>query len=662
MFKAAKIYKTLLTSIFAILFGFFFISKGTFCMEKEDKPSLSKSYPLETIQKILIPREDWRPFPTADERQPWISLPENIRRGHIALGEKALGYKWSYLPATLFLEFAWNGNRSNYESGHFSRRRTLANLVIAECMEGKGRFINDIVNGIWAICEESYWGVPAHVSLQKMGPGLPDIAEPTIDLFAAETGALLAWTYYLLGPRLDNVSPLIRTRILQEADKRILTPFLKRNDFWWMGFDESRTVNNWNPWCNSNCLTAALILEQDEEKRRHSVYKSMKSLDRFIKPYPLDGSCDEGPGYWNRAGASLFECLELLGSATNGEINLFKEPLIKEMGRYIYRVHIAEDYFINFADASAKVEIAGNLTFRYGRKIDDKQLARFGAHFAQKNLEQSSTVSGGIARILPALFCLKELIAAETALPVLRDVWLKDLNLMAARSKDSSYKGLYIAAKGGTNGESHNHNDVGSFIVYADGRPVIIDAGVETYTKKTFSSQRYDIWTMQSAYHNLPVINGVMQKAGRTFAARNVSYKSNNSYAQMTMDIAGAYPAEAFLDSWIRTIRMNRGENINITDSYKLKKSTGDLTLNLMTPCNAAIESPGKLTLKDIKTALPAVSVQVHFDSKKFTPTMENITIEDSRLKAVWGSQITRIILRADKPKLQDTFKFTITQ
>ena len=77
---------------------------------------------------------------------------------------------------------------------------------------------------------------------------------------------------------------------------------------------------------------------------------------------------------------------------------------------------------------------------------------------------------------------------------------------MAARSKDGSAEGLYLAAQGGHNAESHNHNDVGNFIVYADGQPAIIDVGVETYTAKTFSSQRYEIWTMQSAYHNLPSI------------------------------------------------------------------------------------------------------------------------------------------------------------
>ena len=288
------------------------------------------------------------------ERPPaWESLPESVRKDLVANGEQYLGYKWPNLPATLFLEYARNGNRSRYEHEHFDRRNALTNLIIAECVEGKGRFLDDIANGVWAICEESFWGVPAHIGRQKAGSGLPDPAEPIVDLFAAETGESLAWTYYLLGEQLDRVSPMIRKRIRHEIDRRILTPCLERDDFGWMGFAGGR-VNNWNPWCNANWLTCALLVEPDAARRIGAVAKIVRSLDYFFDAYADDGGCDEGPGYWSRAGASLFDCLELLHSATAAQIDVYDQPLVQEIGRYIYRVHIADDYFVNFADASAK--------------------------------------------------------------------------------------------------------------------------------------------------------------------------------------------------------------------------------------------------------------------------------------------------------------------
>jgi hypothetical protein len=84
-----------------------------------------------------------------------------------------------------------------------------------------------------------------------------------------------------------------------------------------MGFTD-REVNNWNPWINSNWLASVLLLERDPQRRVRAFAKIARSLDRFIDAYPDDGGCDEGPSYWGRAGASLFESLELLHAATGG--------------------------------------------------------------------------------------------------------------------------------------------------------------------------------------------------------------------------------------------------------------------------------------------------------------------------------------------------------
>ncbi|HQG49165.1 MAG TPA: hypothetical protein PK373_08755 [Sedimentisphaerales bacterium] len=227
---------------------------------------LRELYPQEEVAKVLIPRQQWRPWPTWSDRRAWENLPESVRKDLIANGEQYLKYQWPSLPATLFLEFAREGNRSRYEREHFARRYALTNLVIAECVEGKDRFLDDIANGVWALCEESFWGVPAHVGAQKAGSGLPDSSEPIVDLFAAETGESLAWTYYLLGERLDKISPLIRKRIRLEMDRRILTPCLTRDDFGWMGFAGGR-VNNWNPWCNASWLACTLLVESDADRR-----------------------------------------------------------------------------------------------------------------------------------------------------------------------------------------------------------------------------------------------------------------------------------------------------------------------------------------------------------------------------------------------------------
>ena len=629
---------------------------------QEKRNLLSGKYNPDILKEIIVSAVNWHPYPKAGEPD-WRQIPEKVREAHIRQGEKNLNCEWETPKASIFMEYVRDGNRSNFQRISFNRRRQLIELVLAESIEAKGRFLDDIMNGIWTICEETYWGVPAHVGIQKRGSGLPDVTEPTVDLFAAETGMLMAWTYYLLGDELDKISPLIKERIQYEVHRRIIDVNLERNDFWWMGFD--RIVNNWNPWICSNWLTAVLILEEDEIKRAQSIYKIFMCLDNFLNPYPEDGGCDEGPGYWSRAGASLFDCLELLYSVSNGEIDIFDVPLIQEMGKYIYRVNISDRYYINFADAAARLNPDASLIFRYGKSINDKDMIGFGAYLAkQQNLgtDHIRGSFGGLGRILPTLFILNELLNSESNLPLMPDFWLPELQVMGARSFEGSTKSLYVAAKGGHNAESHNHNDIGNFIIYADGYPAIIDIGVETYTAKTFSSKRYEIWTMQSAYHNLPTINGVMQKDGRQFKASDVRYKSGKKNVVFSLDISNAYPEEANLKSWNRKITFNRGKNVIINDKFELFKVLEDLEMFLITWREPKLEEEGKIRLKNPDQLKGLDELFIKYNKDKFTFNFETIKLEDNRLKSSWGEKLFRIKLTMKNTPLKGNFSILIEQ
>lgn len=650
----------------------------------EDRNLLSGSYPPEKLRDVIIPAEDWRPYPRAAERSAWERLPERVRLAHVRKAEAHLGAEWETPLASVFLEYVRNGNRTNYQRIADIRRSRLADLVLGECCEGRGRFLDDIMNGVWTICEETYWGVPAHLSAQKRGPGLPDVTEPTVDLFAAETAMLLAWTDYLVGPELDRLSPLVRERIRHEIGLRLLSPNLERDDFWWMGLSGG-TVNNWNPWICSNWLTCVLLVEPDAGRRIRSVHKILRCLDQFLNAYPRDGGCDEGPGYWSRAGASLYDCLELLGSASGGKIDVFGAPLVQEIGRYIYRAHIAGPFFINFADAAAKAGPDPGVVFRYGKAIGDKTMIGFGSFLAARKKLGEGPVPGQfgtLGRTLPTLFCLEELLRVPPVEPLIRDVWLPELQVMGARSEDGSSRGFYVAAKGGHNAESHNHNDIGSFIVYHDGLPVLVDVGVETYTAKTFSDRRYEIWTMQSAYHNLPTINGVMQKDGREFRARDVSYAVGGKSADFGLDIAGAYPAEAGVKSWQRRVRLVRGKEVVIRDRYSLKEAKEDLgeharerslTLSLMSWRVPVLEAAGRIRLDvpgDVAAEDPGGPLNasapkplyIHYDKARFRPEIETIPLEDPQLRSSWGDRLYRIVLTAKKTSLRGGFSTRVTE
>jgi len=646
--------------IITLLFNFL-ISILSTAQDPQQRNLLTTKISPEELSGILSSAEDWHPYPTIDEPEAWDQFPEYIRTFFISEGEKNLDYTWPVIPATAALDFIRSGNRTNYESISFKRRQVLASMVMAELFERNDRFIDQIINGIWAICEETYWGVSAHIGAQKKGAGLPDVAEPTIDLFAAETSCQLAWILYLLGSQLDQESPLIRERIEYEINRRILTPGLEREDFWWMGYNDE-SLNNWTPWICSNWLPSVMLIEKDPQRKAEAIYKIMVTLDHFLNPYPADGGCDEGPGYWDKAGGSLFDCLDDLYSISGGRIDIFDEPLVQNMGLYILRAYISWPYYINFADASAIVGADPFLIYRFGKSTGNKNMMDFGAFLATKKWSgpEDLVYSFGALgrRQLPALFVFNEVLGHEGREPLLSDIWLPDVQVMAVRSDTKNNKGLYLAAKGGHNDESHNHNDVGNFIVYLNGKPAIIDIGVETYRRQTFSEERYTIWTMQSAYHNLPTINGKMQMNGREYKADKVMYNAEKSNVKFALNLENAYPEEAGIKSLRRTIDFKRGKEISITDQYQFIRSDNKIEMNMMTHFLIEENKNGKLTMVNRNNQEDILFI--HYDDKIFSLKTENISITDARLKQVWGEELIRLVFSSKSIPEQYRYRFTI--
>ena len=181
------------------------------------------------------------------------------------------------------------------------------------------------------------------------------------------------------------------------------------------------------------------------------------------------------------------------------------------------------------------------------------------------------------------------------------------------------------------------------------------DAGVGDYTAKTFSPQRYEIWTMQSGYHNLPTIDGVMQHDGRHFAASQVRYHADDAAAEIELNIEKAYPEEANLEFWRRRVRFDRAANrVELFERYSLKKPVKKITLTLMTPCEVQRDAAGQLTLGPVR---------VFYDASVFSPVTEEIKIVDNeRLHDSWGDRLFRVLLVAENPIARGEWRLQITQ
>jgi hypothetical protein len=298
------------------------------------------------------------------------------------------------------------------------------------------------------------------------------------------------------------------------------------------------------------------------------------------------------------------------------------------------------------------------LLYRYGKAAGDPDLQAFGAY----QYQHSGAGLESLGRALPALFQGAEIRQAEARDPLVREAWLDGIQVAAARRRADSTEGFYFATLGGHNAESHNHNDVGNFVVYLNGNPVLIDVGVENYTAKTFSSQRYEIWTMQSAFHNLPTINGVMQAAGRQYEARDVSFHADEASAEFSADLAAAYPDPAGVEKWRRSVRLDRAANlVLVSDRFALRGAPGKIEMSLMTPCTvrpagarALILSGGMLGKASVRIAVEAAVAPVF--------RTEEIAIADSRLRGAWGNRLYRTLVGWSSLPATGELKFEITQ
>ncbi|MEX2565022.1 MAG: heparinase II/III family protein, partial [Cyclobacteriaceae bacterium] len=503
--------KYLQTTVTFLLFLLF-----SFTTQAQDL--ISGKYSQNELSAVLTSYDEWEPFPKLEDRKAWEEADQAIMEKYLQAANDFIDYDWPYIPATKSLLIDRTGDRDEYQAITFEKRKVLGTMIMAEIYENEGRFIDPIINGVWSISEESFWGVPAHLPKSKEYSGLMDVSKPFVDLFAAETATYLAWADYFFGEKFDEVSPQIRKRIRYETQNRIFEPLMNQHHGWMSANANGRPPNNWNPWICSNWINTALLLEEDEEKRAALVYKAIEVLDEFLNPYPQDGGCDEGPSYWGAAAASLYDNISLLNLASNDAFEyVFEDQKVKNMGKFIYRAQISEDYFLNFADADPQPNMSASMIFRYGRDIKDPDMMRFGAYY--RNPDEINLPRFHYFRNLFELFIQEEYKRAEKGLPLPKDVWLPDIEVMVARDQEGTTDGFFLAAKGGHNDESHNHNDIGNYVVYFNGHPLLIDVGRGTYTRKTFSEDRYTIWYNRSDHHNLPTINGITQSPGQKYGA-----------------------------------------------------------------------------------------------------------------------------------------------
>ena len=608
----------------------------------------------------------------------WLGVSEAASAGLAAQARTDRGSSWPQPLVSHYARYFRDGNRTAYEGLVGERQQRLSRAVVMAVLSGRdggmaaGRqagsvtagaespgWLDEVIDGVYLLCEQSSWSWAAHDDVfSRNGEVVPDRSRPYLDLGAGEVAAQLAWTDYVLGDSLDTRAPGLRRRIRQETAERVIGPFLERLDWHWLGLDGD--VHNWNPWIHTNLIAAALFLVDSPQLKAATVARCIEGLDRFLASIPADGAIDEGFAYWwNGAGRAL-EGLALLEEATGGALDA-DLPVVRQLVSFPHRMHLGGSWFLNVADGPARAAggLPWDMLYRWAVRLDDRDAARHAAAFVPERPDATA----GLGRVLHALLGGQEQGGADKSggnAPLVPFTYLASVQIMVARETAGTAKGLLLAAKGGHNGEHHNHRDVGSVVVAVDGVPLLVDAGQPTYTAKTFGPDRYDIRAMQSAWHSVPAPFGLEQGTGRDFAAEVLQAPTADD-PTLRLALGAAYGLRT--EQWIRTSSLDRkAGQVVVTDRWDLPdspdKATPDVDITYLAAGTVRLGSDGSATV--LPTGIPSADVpfaDVPSDGRgrgavlRWEPAaavvlVDEWPLDDPLLSEVWGARLTRLRFR----------------
>lgn len=479
----------------------------------------------------------------------------------------------------LYFIYDQTGSRVEFENVYFCRRRFLAIYGMMAILHGRQEDIQKLENVILSICEERCWALPAHVDLQN------NQWEHTVELYASETAQALTEITFLLH---EKLSTHVIEIVNQNVDQRVLNPYFQSEEpyAWW---EDSEM--NWNSVClgSIGCITLYRYQNQPD-KMKNMLKRVSQSIYHYIGGYQRDGVCKEGLDYWTYGMYYYCAYAQLLYEVSGGKENLIDTSNMTEILTFQQKCYLNNGITLSFSDGSRKSSYRMGLV-SYLSSIDSEVHIPDGmpmyfdedtcCHWAELYRDVEWT---------------KRYLADEDRQSQYENR-LEEQKSLVYEFQDSQWliaKGEHgaFAAKGGNNGEPHNHNDIGSFIYIKDGTEYIMDLGAGEYTKDYFHEKRYSIFCNSSESHNVPIINEQFQRTGEEYRCTHFHVNNRKEFGivDLEMKIGAAYEAD-LVEEVIRHVQYDVKTNVlQVTDEFHCLDGTECLEENLATECSCQVE------------------------------------------------------------------------
>jgi hypothetical protein len=417
---------------------------------------------------------------------------------------------------------------------------------------------------LWAFCDFEFWMPQESAKLHAA------------DLTATRCGAMLSELLLAVGDRLDTQ---VVGRVGQRIEERSLAAALDwRNLPIWMC-----RRNNWNHACFSNVIQTALHRMKEPRPLASLLVLCTHMMEFGMTGFSEDGGCAEGPMYWNYGFGHFLEAAIVLREVSSGLLNLMDSELAQRIARYPLAVWLEGKDSCLFSDSgggfmSASSALMVNAFLPLPQLFD----------FCDKGSDGRPQLQNW-RDLLLAVDSPAWLESSKREPSPVTDTHLPSLGFAKVATTLADGSRAQLAATALHNAASHNHNDLGSFVYYRDGRAWITDPGMPSYTADVFGPNRYDNLLCGSHGHPVPVINAHLQQEGSQYrASLAVDHAAADGSKSLRIDLSHAYP-DPTLTRFERKLKLSAHGDLEIADDFEFSQSAGALQEVFTTylPCEA---------------------------------------------------------------------------
>ena len=490
-------------------------------------------------------------------------------------------------------------------------------LAAVHRVEGKGEYASRAIEEMLAVAAYKDWN-PSHFL---------DVAEMT-----AAMALGYDWLYgQMTPPQRDSVRNAIIWKGLSMAQMPQYNAFY-------------RMASNWNQVCNAGIAMGALAVWEDNvEQSSELLDKCLETNGKSLERYSPEGAYPEGYSYWEYGSSFQMLLISSLESAFGSDLGLMEgHDRFFKSGTFMMMMGTPSHHVYNYFDCGGR-----NKTFMFplawmAWKTGDAELLYPEIQLCRKrgssNLSSdrlfpmfliygsrllatadgasgTAAVAAGSARSASgsAAVAAGTSHSASGSISSLGDVPVPSRNsyvcsgfepLFIFRSGWTSEDDTYFAVKGGCATDSHGHVDAGSFIFESDGVGWALDLGMQDYHQLESrgvdlwnirpGSQRWDVFRISEYSHNVMTVNG--SRADVNFRASFSKVWQKRSRKGVEIPMTGFYGGQ--LDSALRTVWLDRKDNLHVKEEFVGGDSTRVLRWVFCTEAECRILGPSLIELK----------------------------------------------------------------